>query len=388
MNGFDVSLEHQDDRDMLVLRRFRDLARHLRHICEPLWVQWNPACWIDELQLRQSAAIGAMTLRRPNLEDPLFVIWAISNTWEDVFDRLFRRELLDSLHEVRIFRNRASHPGHEHGPIGSSELKHFETLCSRILAEFSTIAATEAVSRRTTTGGVPNSGNDSPQPEAEQVEWLAPLDEAPLREVVPIYLLIDRSDSMSGGGIGAINTGLSNTLNQLGSDPLLNDRCRVSILQFNQRCEVVVSLSSLRDASMFAPIKPDGITNWGEALRVVRREVAKDHDALKTAGYRAMRPLVFMISDGAPLDADWLAEWASTADPRSVQSCVMFFYGVGSVPAEICTSLVTIPGMSPDRVQNLAVDGDLTGHIAVALGSIMGSIACTIRDPELRVAAL
>jgi len=50
--------------------------------------------------------------------------------------------------------------------------------------------------------------------------------------------------------------------------------------------------------------------------------------------------------------------------------------------------LVTIPGMSPDRVQNLAVDGDLTGHIAAALGSIMGSIACTIRDPELRVAAL
>jgi hypothetical protein len=95
-SGSDVGCEDQDDRDLSVLRRFRDLGRWLRHICEPLWAQWYPSGWLGELQSRQLAAIGGTTLWRPNLEDPLFVVWSISNTLDDVFDRMFGRELLDS----------------------------------------------------------------------------------------------------------------------------------------------------------------------------------------------------------------------------------------------------------------------------------------------------
>jgi hypothetical protein len=151
---------------------------------------------------------------------------------------------------------------------------------------------------------------------------------------------------------------------------------------------VLVSLQSLRDAATFAPIASDGITNWGEALRVVRREISKDQDTLATQGYTATRPLIFMISDGAPLDDDWQTEWAATADPVSADSGSVFFYGVGNVPVGVSTLIATIPGMSPDRVRNFACGGDLATHISVALGSIMGSVVATIRDPDLRVVAV
>lgn len=378
----------QDDRDIAVIRGFRDLGRQLRLICEPLWAQWHPSGWLGELDARQSAAVGGTTLRRPNLDDPLFVVWSISNTWDDVFDRLLGRELLDALHEVRIFRNRATHPGHEHGLIGPAELQYFETLRGRILAEFSMLSIrvsepTVVVPEPSARSGIVTSEAASDRRDSDSFVGLEVL-----REVVPIYLLIDRSDSMSGGGIEAVNAGLAKTLTELGADPLLNDRCRISILQFNQRCQALVSQKLLRDAATFAPIASDGTTNWGEALRIVRREISKDQGALATQGYKATRPLIFMISDGAPLDDDWQTEWVATANPGSVDSGVMFFYGVGSVPAGIFTSIVTIPGMSPDRVRNLALGGDLAAHISVALGSIMGSVVATIRDPDLRVVAV
>lgn len=388
MSGSEVGSVDQDDRDIGVIRGFRDLGRRLRIICEPLWSQWHPSGWLGELDTRQSAAIGGTTLRRPNLEDPLFVVWSISNTWDDVFDRLLSREVLDALHEVRIFRNRATHPGHEHGLISSAEFQYFETLCGRILAEFSMLSAHTSESQVAV--HVPITSSELVTSEAGSgrrgSESFA--SSAALREVVPIYLLIDRSDSMSGGGIEAVNSGLASTLNELGSDPLLNDRCRISILQFNQRCQALVSHKLLRDAAAFAPITSDGTTNWGEALRVVRREISKDVGALAAQGYKATRPLIFMISDGAPLDDDWHEEWAATANPGSVDSGIVFFYGVGAVPAGVFTSIVTIPGMSPDRVQNLALGSDLAAHISVALGSIMGSVVATIHNPDLRVVAV
>jgi uncharacterized protein YegL len=264
-------------------------------------------------------------------------------------------------------------------------LQYFETLCGRILAEFSTLSNPGSDS-------IPEGRSilDSGNPEDASASGVSNshTDSAPIREVVPIYLLIDRSDSMSGVGIEAVNSGLASSLRELGADPLVNDRCRISVLQFNQRCQVLVSLQSLRDAATFAPIASDGITNWGEALRVVRREISKDQDTLATQGYTATRPLIFMISDGAPLDDDWQTEWAATADPVSADSGSVFFYGVGNVPVGVSTLIATIPGMSPDRVRNFACGGDLATHISVALGSIMGSVVATIRDPDLRVVAV
>jgi len=191
---------------------------------------------------------------------------------------------------------------------------------------------------------------------------------------------------MSGEGMAAVNSGLSNAFRFLASDPLVSSRCRVSLLKFNQNCQVVFPLSTFADAAGFSELESYGTTNWGEAMRVFRSASLADRQTAIRSDYFLLRPLIFMLSDGAPLDDDWHIEWTTTTDPTSPLAPVAFFYGVGSVPVEIFASIAAIPGMGIERVQNLSGTTSMAQHIERALGSMMGSICLTMQDPELTVA--
>lgn len=368
--GFNLSeTDLQDERDLKVIVGFRSLCRTLRDLSTPTWVAWRPDDWEEELRRRQTAAQGGANLRPTTLDDPLFVVWSIINTWQEVFRSKLPREIFDSLHKLRLCRNRAIHPGHADGPISEQDFKDFERRCSQVALEFTQVF-----------------GKSSPKSSSNATEMTVTQIAQPKLEIVPIYILADRSDSMSGEAINAVNTGLVNAFRFLASDPLVSSRCRVSVLQFNQRCQLILSLSAFADAASIPELEAYGTTNWGEALRELRRVSSADRQSAAGSSYTMLRPLVFMFSDGAPLDDDWHREWVATTDPTSPIAPVMFFYGVGSVPVEMFSSIAAIAGMGVERVRNLAGTSSIAEHIERALGSMMGSICLTMQDPELTVA--
>lgn len=120
---------------------------------------------------------------------------------------------------------------------------------------------------------------------------------------LPVYILLDCSESMVGDGILSVEKGLNALIYELRSDPQALETVWVSLITFADTAKQIVPLSPLPDIHL-KPLKVRPGTSMGRALNLVmeciRREVRKN-----TPGSKGdWRPIVFLLSDGEPTD-DW-----------------------------------------------------------------------------------
>jgi uncharacterized protein YegL len=124
---------------------------------------------------------------------------------------------------------------------------------------------------------------------------------------LPVYILADRSGSMSGEAIVAVNQGLQFLKNDLENEPRAVESIWISVISFGGRASVDVPLTEL--LSFIPPtLNADGSTPLGEALRLLNQAI--DHDIILGSGQHTgdYKPLVFLFTDGEPTD-----EWRSAA---------------------------------------------------------------------------
>jgi uncharacterized protein YegL len=122
---------------------------------------------------------------------------------------------------------------------------------------------------------------------------------------LPVYLLIDCSESMIGGGIEAVRSGIGAMLSKLRTDPNALDTVYLSVITFDAEARVVVPMTPLLDFQE-PPLHIRPGTALGSALNLladrIQCEVRKtSHD---TKG--DYRPLVLLLTDGQPSD-NWQA---------------------------------------------------------------------------------
>jgi uncharacterized protein YegL len=122
---------------------------------------------------------------------------------------------------------------------------------------------------------------------------------------LPVYLLLDCSESMVGEGIEALNRGVQTLMMDLHSEPHAQETVWLSIITFSNRAEQVVPLTELAGVRI-PPLRVRPGTALGHALELlaaaIRREV-RTHTATVKGDWR---PMVFLLTDGMPTDA-WQA---------------------------------------------------------------------------------
>lgn len=118
---------------------------------------------------------------------------------------------------------------------------------------------------------------------------------------LPVYFVIDVSESMVGEPIKEVEKGLNTIVRELRDDPYALETVFISVLAFAGRAEIVSSLTELVEFK--APALPTGSgTNLGAALELLMQCVVRDVQKTTPQKKGDWKPIIFLLTDGAPTD--------------------------------------------------------------------------------------
>lgn len=145
---------------------------------------------------------------------------------------------------------------------------------------------------------------------------------------LPVYLLIDCSESMAGDAIQAVESGLSALINFLRADPYALESVALSLITFSNSAKQVVPLTDLTKFKM-----PDLVMGSGTALGAALTlwEKCMDKEVIATSAERKgdFKPMCFIMTDGNPTDS-W--EAAANQIKSKVSGRKAYVYAMGCGP--------------------------------------------------------
>jgi uncharacterized protein YegL len=131
---------------------------------------------------------------------------------------------------------------------------------------------------------------------------------------LPIYFLIDISESMVGEPIQQVEEGLATIIQTLKSDPFAIETVWISIIVFAGEAKTIIPLQEI--INFYPPKFPIGSgTSLSKGLGYLMFELRKN--TVKTTADRKgdWKPIIFLFTDGVPTDdtksaiAEWKQNW-------------------------------------------------------------------------------
>lgn len=207
---------------------------------------------------------------------------------------------------------------------------------------------------------------------------------------LPIYLLLDCSESMAGEAITQLQRGVAEMVAHLQSEPHAIETAYVSVITFSNEARQIVPLTEILS---FTPPKLSVRTGsaLGAGLRVLMDCMAREVRRTSATVKGDYKPLVILFSDGQPTD-DW-EDIAKEIRQKKAPS-VANIYAIGCGPdadigtlREVTDIVLTMPNMTPEVWKKTFVW--LTASVAsqsMAVGG--GREGQALNLPELPAGAL
>lgn len=118
---------------------------------------------------------------------------------------------------------------------------------------------------------------------------------------LPVYFLVDVSESMVGEPIQQVENGMRQIVQELRTDPYALETAFISVIAFAGKAK---SLSPLTELYKFYPptFPIGGGTSLGAALDFLMDDI--DRNVVKTTEERKgdWKPIIFLFTDGTPTD--------------------------------------------------------------------------------------
>ncbi|HEY8895013.1 MAG TPA: TerY-C metal binding domain-containing protein [Niastella sp.] len=136
---------------------------------------------------------------------------------------------------------------------------------------------------------------------------------------LPIYFLIDTSESMVGEQIQMVEEGFAAIIKELKTDPYALETVWISIIVFAGQAKTLVPLQEL--VTFYPPKFPIGSgTSLSRGLGHLMFELRKNIVKTTTEQKGDWKPIVFLFTDGVPTDdtqqaiAEWKQNWQRSAN--------------------------------------------------------------------------
>ncbi len=136
---------------------------------------------------------------------------------------------------------------------------------------------------------------------------------------LPIYFLIDVSESMVGDPISQVQDGISTIIQELKSDPNSIETVWISIIVFAGEAKTIVPLQDI--ISFYPPKFPIGSgTSLSKGLGHLMHDLRKNLVTTSATQKGDWKPIVFLFTDGVPTDdtsiaiEEWNKNWKRTAN--------------------------------------------------------------------------
>ncbi|MDR1962712.1 MAG: VWA domain-containing protein [Planctomycetaceae bacterium] len=159
---------------------------------------------------------------------------------------------------------------------------------------------------------------------------------------LPIYFVLDTSESMVGEPIKAVEQGMATMLAALRKDPYALETAYLSVITFGTAAKQIVPLTELSQFQAPKLVLGSG-TSLGAALELLEKRIAVEVTKSTADVKGDYKPLVFLMTDGDPTD-----RWENVAD-RLMKNRSIQLIAIGCGPE---TNLVTLR-----RITELVIAG-------------------------------
>ena len=133
---------------------------------------------------------------------------------------------------------------------------------------------------------------------------------------LPIYFLIDVSESMVGEQIQLVEEGLATIIKDLKTDPYALETVHISIIAFAGQAMTLVPLTDI--INFYPPKFPvGGGTSLGSGLGQLMFEIKRNIVKTTIDQKGDWKPIIFLFTDGVPTDnptaafSEWNQNWKS-----------------------------------------------------------------------------
>jgi uncharacterized protein YegL len=201
---------------------------------------------------------------------------------------------------------------------------------------------------------------------------------------LPVYLLLDVSESMIGPPLESLQEGVKLMVRTLRQNPYALESLYMAVITFAGRAETAVPLTEL--CAFSAPSLSAGPgTALGAALKLCRESIARDVVVTTPERKGDFKPLVFVMTDGEPTD-DWQKAAKELREARPRPSVV----AVGCGDEADFDVLRQISGSDAVRVNDLAAESvqALFAWVSASLGATSKAAGDAGPGPDITKAPL
>jgi uncharacterized protein YegL len=137
---------------------------------------------------------------------------------------------------------------------------------------------------------------------------------APRMRCLPVYVAVDTSASAR-PLIDSVNAALAGLLDALMTNPRISEMVVLSVISFDSTARVVLKLTDLQGIDHIPELDAGGATNYSAIFDLLVEEISADVPHLRSDGRVVFRPIVFLITDGEPMDFGWQDAFSRLVDP-------------------------------------------------------------------------